>query len=160
MSEATTEMSDSGGGPANVFNHTGLCVTDLERSATFYRNVFGFTYWRRFDAPDEGSAQLLQLEPPVGLQAEYLRLGSWVLELLWYKDAGTTSVTKGMNTLGLTHMSISVPDIDEVLARVRKFGGVVEDSTNIGAGIMVRDPDGQLIEVLTMAFAEEVAKIE
>jgi catechol 2,3-dioxygenase-like lactoylglutathione lyase family enzyme len=142
-----------------ILNHTGLCVTDLERSADFYRNVFGFTYWRTFDAPDEGSAQLLQLEPPVGLRAEYLRLGSWVLELLWYKDAGTTGTDKAMNTLGLTHISVSVPDVDDVLAKVPKFGGVVLEATNIGAGVMVRDPDGQLIEILTMGYADEVAKI-
>jgi hypothetical protein len=36
----------------------------------------------------------------------------------------------------------------------------VEASTDIGLAVMVRDPDGQLIELLTMEYAQRVAAIE
>ena len=57
-----------------------------------------------------------------------------------------------MNEPGLTHLSLSVDDIDAVCARVAEFGGEVVESSNIGAAVFVRDPDGQLVELLPMAY--------
>jgi len=55
-----------------VFNHVGICVTDLDRSKRFYQEVLQFRYWWELDAPDEGTSQLLEIPPPVGLHAVYL----------------------------------------------------------------------------------------
>ncbi len=57
-----------------------------------------------------------------------------------------------MNEPGLTHVSLSVDDIDEVCARVPAYGGEVVESSNIGAAVFIRDPDGQLVELLPMAY--------
>ena len=65
-----------------------------------------------------------------------------------------------MNELGLTHLSISVPDIPATCAKVIEYGGRVDAKTDIGRAVMVRDPDGQLIELLTMEYAQRVAAIE
>ena len=62
-----------------------------------------------------------------------------------------------MNEPGLTHISISVDDIPATCARIVEYGGEVLSDTDVGAGIFVRDPDGQLIELLTMDYAERVA---
>jgi predicted enzyme related to lactoylglutathione lyase len=62
-----------------------------------------------------------------------------------------------MNEIGITHMSLSVDDIPATCARVEQFGGEVLADTDIGGGVFVRDPDGQLIELLPMAYAERVA---
>jgi hypothetical protein len=35
-----------------------------------------------------------------------------------------------------------------------EFGGTVEAANDIGLAVMVRDPDGQLIELLTMEYAQ------
>ena len=53
-----------------------------------------------------------------------------------------------MNEPGLTHLSISVDDIDRTLERVAAGGGSVVAETNLGMAVMIRDPDGQLIELL------------
>ena len=57
-----------------------------------------------------------------------------------------------MNEPGLTHISLSVDDIDAACARVAEFGGEVIEASNIGAAVFVRDPDGQLLELLPMAY--------
>ena len=57
-----------------------------------------------------------------------------------------------MNEPGLTHLSLSVDDVDAVCARVPEFGGEVIASSNIGAAVFVRDPDGQLLELLPMTY--------
>jgi predicted enzyme related to lactoylglutathione lyase len=59
-----------------------------------------------------------------------------------------------MNEPGLTHVSLAVDDIDAACARVVEFGGEVVDSSNIGAAVFVRDPDGQLVELLPMTYRQ------
>ena len=151
------------GEQAAVLNHTGLCVSDGERSVRFYTEVFGFRYWREFEPPDELAAPLLGLEPPLDHYNVYLRLGGFVLELLVFRGATpphAPATRRVMNELGLTHLSISVPDIPATCEKVVEFGGSVEAATDIGLAVMVRDPDGQLIELLTMEYAQRVAAIE
>ena len=46
----------------NVMNHLGQCVTDLERSRTFYEQALGFEFWRILELDDEPSNQLLRLD--------------------------------------------------------------------------------------------------
>jgi predicted enzyme related to lactoylglutathione lyase len=50
--------------------------------------------------------------------------------------------------MGLTHLSLSVSDLAAVLTMVDSFGGSVVDATVSEQSAMVRDPDGQLIELL------------
>jgi catechol 2,3-dioxygenase-like lactoylglutathione lyase family enzyme len=142
-----------------VFNHLGQCVTDLERSKRFYVDVLGFEPWREITLPDQGSDKLLRLPPPLGMTASYLRRDGLVLELLYFAGSGAAPLPyreRVMNEPGLTHISISVDDIDATCAQVLEYGGAVLDDTNIGAGVFVRDPDGQLIELLTMAYVERI----
>ncbi|MGO9508651.1 MAG: VOC family protein [Mycobacterium sp.] len=133
-----------------VFNHVGLCVADRERSRRFYEGLLGFQFWWELDAPDDGSAQLLQLEKPVGLHATYLVRDGLVLELLDYSgrsvDAGGERV---MDQVGLTHISFSVSDLSDVLDKVAGYGGAVVDGTVSKQSAMIRDPDGQLLELLS-----------
>jgi lactoylglutathione lyase len=140
-----------------VFNHVGHCVTDIDRSRRFYEEVLGFEYWRAYDPPDEMTAKLLGLAEPVGARAVYLRLGEFVLELLSYADAGTNPYRERvMNDIGLTHISVSVDNIEATAAKVTEYGGTVLHDTNVGAALMIRDPDGQLIELLTMAYRDNL----
>ncbi|MDQ1381370.1 MAG: lactoylglutathione lyase [Actinomycetota bacterium] len=142
----------------SAFNHVGQCVTDLERSKRFYCELFDFTFEREIQPPDESSAQLMSLTPPLGMTAAYLVRDGLVLELLHYSAPDQTRPFRArtMNEPGLTHLSLSVDDVDAVCARVPDFGGEVVESTNIGAAVFVRDPDGQLLELLPMAYRKQI----
>lgn len=137
-------------GSRSVFNHVGLCVADRERSRRFYEGLLGFEFWWELDAPEAGTSQLLQLDSPVGLHATYLVRDGLVLELLDYSGrrvrAGSERV---MDQVGLTHVSFSVSDLAGVLSQVDGFGGAVVDGTASAGSAMVRDPDGQLLELLS-----------
>ena len=137
-----------------AFNHVGQVVTDLERSKRFYCDLLDFRIEREIQPPDEASSQLLSLTPPLGMTACYLSRDGLVLELLHFSADGQArpAVVRQMNEPGLTHLSLSVTDLDRVLERVAEFGGEVIASSNIGAGVFIRDPDGQLIELLTMEY--------
>ncbi|CDO89420.1 glyoxalase-like protein [Mycobacterium triplex] len=133
-----------------VFNHVGLCVSDTTRSRRFYEGLLGFQFWWELDPPDGPTAKLVQLPEPLGVHATYLVRDGFVLELMDYSarevHAGAERV---MDQIGLTHISLSVSDLLGVLAQVAEFGGAVVDGTVTDAMAMIRDPDGQLLELLS-----------
>lgn len=132
-----------------MVNHVGVCVTDLARSRAFYEEALGFRFQRDLQPPDGITGQLLSIDEPVGLTAVYLTMGSFVLELLHFeRPANPPHRERVMNEPGLTHLSLSTSDIPAVLERVRAHGGEVVTSSDVGVAVMVRDPDGQLIELL------------
>jgi len=139
-----------------AFNHVGICVSDLDRSRRFYEEVLRFRYWWELDVPDEGASRLLRLPEPVGSKAVYLVNGAFVVELLYYAHAGIRpGRPRVMNDLGFTHLSVAVPDIGATLAKVGSHGGeILEDTDMGGRAIMIRDPDGQLIELTTFGFQD------
>ena len=63
-----------------------------------------------------------------------------------------------MNDPGLTHLSLSC-DLAKVVPRIAELGGEVLADTDIGNGLFVRDPDGQLLELLPLAYAERIARM-
>jgi catechol 2,3-dioxygenase-like lactoylglutathione lyase family enzyme len=137
-----------------VYNHTGQVVADLERSKRFYTEVLGFQFWYELALPDEASAKLLGLEPPLGATASYLVLDGYVLELIQFSAEGAVAPyrARGMNEPGLTHLSVSVDDVPATAQRAVEFGGEIVEGTDVGVAIFIRDPDGQLVELLTGAF--------
>jgi len=139
----------SDAGPTLTVNHIGLCVSDLERTRAFYEHALGFTYERSLQPPDPVTATLLGVVEPVGLTAVYLTHGTFVLELLHYERPGNPpGATRVMNEPGFTHLSFNTTDLQATLARVREHGGEVVDSTDVSVAIMIRDPDGQLLELI------------
>ena len=87
--------------------------------------------------------------PSPGLTAVYLTMGAFVLELLHFdRPENPPFRARVFNEPGLTHLSLSVDDIPATLESVRRCGGSVVESSDLGMAVMVRDPDGQLIELL------------
>lgn len=133
-----------------IVNHVGLCVSDLRASQRFYEGL-GFEHdaARDLQPPDAVTGRLLGIEPPVGLTAVYLRRDEFTLELLHYRRPDNpASNARPMNQPGLTHLSFSVDELDSAIEAVCALGGEVIESSNIGLAVMVRDPDGQLLELL------------
>ena len=109
----------------STYNHTGQVVTDLERSKRFYQEVFGFTFWYEISPPDDPTAKLSGLTPPLGVTASYLTLDGFVLELMHYSAPGAAAPfrPRTMNEPGLTHLSISVDDVRAAAERAVEYGG-------------------------------------
>ncbi len=140
------------------YNHTGHVVTDLERSKQFYQEVFGFRFWYEITPPDVPTAQLTGLTPPLGVTASYLTLDGFVLELMHYSADGATAPfrPRTMNEPGLTHLSISVEDVHVVADKAVEYGGRLIEDTDVGAALFIRDPDGQLIELLPVSYRDRL----
>src|SRR4051794_40948716 len=132
----------------SVVNHVGLCVDDLDRARRFYTEALGFAFQRDLVPDDAATGRLLQIDQP-NLTAVYLTLGDFPLELLHYDRPGNPPFRgRVMNEPGLTHLSITVADLDATLGRVAAAGGEGLADTSLGVAVLVRDPDGQLVELL------------
>ena len=143
------EARGDGRGPSVTVNHVGLCVTDLDRARRFYVGALGFTEASTLRPPDDACTTLLRVERPVGLTAVYLTRGEFVLELLHYDRPGNPpGRDRPMNEPGLTHLSLTTDDLATTRAAVAALGGTELDDTDVGVAVMVRDPDGQLLELL------------
>ena len=141
----------------SLIYHIGLTVSDIQRSRAFYEGAFGFRYDRELRLPPEQTQPLLQLDPPSAIHALYLVLGSFTLELMqWQPGARAGADTRVFLETGLTHLSIAADDIPGVLAKAAALGGTV--LTDIGRAAMLRDPDGQLIELVAAEVYEETER--
>ncbi|WP_426573718.1 VOC family protein [Aquihabitans sp. McL0605] len=129
-------------------SHLGICVTDLERAERFYVGAFGFERLRELSPPDGVTGTLLQVADP-HLTAVYLGSGSFVLELLHFDREGNAPYReRSMTEPGLTHISFTVTDLAETCERIVELGGEVLRDTDVKAAVLVRDPDGQLLELV------------
>ena len=134
-----------------VVNHIGHAVADLDRARRFWTQALDFVEVQTLDPEDAATSKLLGIPGPPGLRCVYLRCGDFILELLHFARAGLEArPPRVMNETGLTHISLQVADLDESLERVRAHGGTVLEETRLGdAAILILDPDGQRVELLT-----------
>ena len=134
------------------FKNTGICVRDLERSLSFYREVFGFIpdpEPRKIPTALEGYLELTDLD----LTVHFIEKDGFRIELLHFSSPEPFGgERREMNQLGLTHLAFDVSDIAAMTQAVERMGGsVVEKSRFERDGrtraIFVLDPDGTRIEL-------------
>ncbi len=132
--------------PVQRLNHAVLYVRDVERSATFYRDVLGF----RTVLEMPGRAAFLQAE---GSTNDH-DLG------LFQIGAGAGPSEAGRRTVGLYHLAWEVDTLAE-LARIRT--ALVEAGALVGASdhgttkaLYAHDPDGLEFEVSWLLPADRI----
>lgn len=142
----------------SIFNHTGQVVTDLTRSKRFYQDVFGFKLWYELEPPEELVAKLASLKSPLRTKTAYLTLDGFVLELIQYTAPGATADfrRRTMNEPGITHLSIAVDDIRAIANKAVTYGGQIIEESDIEFGLFIRDPDGQLLELLHKSLRDSL----
>jgi lactoylglutathione lyase len=135
--------------------HIGICVSEIERSRRFYRDLLGFKEVARLQVVGQPSATLLDL-PELDLRAWFLERDGVRIELLTYARPGAEREpgVRPMNRCGLTHLAIRIDDFEATLAALRAAGVAVMEHTRIhnpqfDADVAyVLDPDGTRIELI------------
>ncbi len=138
-------------------DHTGITVTNLERSLAFWRDVLGFELSHRAHQKGElaekitgvtgAEIQLAVLKTPTGHKIELLE---------YLAPAARRHVNPRPCDVGSVHLALTVDDLDAVLGAIGPFGwkaaGTPQTLTigpNAGKRVIyVRDPDGTTIEFM------------
>ena len=138
-------------------DHTGITVSNLERSLAFWRDVLGFELSHRVDQKGELAAEITGV-PGAEISLVVLKApGGHKIELLEYlapKDRKHLDLRPC--DLGSVHVAFTVDNLETVLHAIadsgwRTAGNPQTLRTGPNAGkrvIYVRDPDGTTIEFM------------
>ena len=145
--------------------HTGLQVSDLEKSLRFYRDLLGFEVTATRVAQEPYLAELVGY-PGVELHVAFLRFpaSEHILELLEYRNVPRQPVDTGTANPGTAHVCVSVDDLRTVHRTLRDAGVefvsepvLVTSGANKGRiAVYAKDPDGIRVEFLQLRPVEEV----
>lgn len=141
-------------------DHTGITVSNLERSLAFWRDVLGFEFSHEAHQTGErveqitgvkgGELKLAVLKTPTGHKIE-------LLEYLAPPDR-KKDVDLRPCDVGHVHVALIVDDLDAVLKKISESGWkacgqpqALTHGPNAGKRVVyVRDPDGTTIEFMQM----------
>lgn len=138
-------------------HHTGITVTDLERSLAFYHDLL------ELEIVAKQTKQGGYLADIVGYPGAHVRMAHLKapgsdhrLELFQYLSPPVETRELEPRIVGMTHVCIVVDDLQRLYERLRAagvdsfFSPPVEVDTGINAGgyaLYMRDPDGIVLEL-------------
>ena len=139
-------------------DHTGITVSSLERSLTFWRDVLGFEYSHTADQTGEMAEEITGVKG-AGLKLAVVKApNGHKIELLEYlapadrrKDASLRPCD-----VGHVHVALVVENLEPLLQRIAASGWkaagkpqTLSKGPNAGRRVIyVRDPDGTTIEFM------------
>src|SRR5205085_9821272 len=141
----------------NAADHTGITVSNLERSLEFWQNVLGFEFSHRAHQTSEMASEI------TGVAGAELKLavvkapGGHKIELLEYlAPADRKKVDVRPCDVGSVHIAFTVENLDAILEKIAASGWkaagkpqTLKSGPNAGKRVIyVRDPDGTTIEFM------------
>jgi len=140
--------------------HTGLTVSNLERSVDFYVRILGCTL---IMAQEKTGGYLAEIVGYPGASVKMAHLsdpaGHHVIELFEYVTPEVLPADLEPRRIGNAHLCFMVSDLDQVYSAIQNEGitfisGPVAVDTGAnagGAGLYLRDPDGITMELFQPA---------
>jgi catechol 2,3-dioxygenase-like lactoylglutathione lyase family enzyme len=137
-------------------DHTGITVTNLERSLAFWRDVLGFQLSHRPHQTGELASEITGVRG-AEISIAVLRGYGHKIELLEYlAPSDRKRVALRPCDVGSVHVAFTVDDLDAVLATITGSGWraagqaqTLVAGPNVGKRVVyVRDPDGTTIEFM------------
>lgn len=131
-------------------HHTGITVSDLDRSIAFYEQL-GFEVVERMEEEGE-EVELGVGVPGAKLTVAMLEGPNSRLELIQYLEPANGPAPHPNNGIGAAHVCLEVEDVDAAVAELREQGiEFVTEPITHEAGIRwvyAKDPDGITAELL------------
>ena len=138
-------------------DHTGITVSNLERSLAFWRDVLGFELSHTAHQTGELAKEITGVERAELKLAVLKTPGGHKIELLEYlAPADRRRPNLRSCDVGSAHIALLVEDLDAVLERIAPSGWkaagkpqTLNTGPNAGKRVVyVRDPDGTTIEFM------------
>ena len=139
-------------------DHTGITVSNLERSLAFWRDVLGFEFSHRTHQTGELASEITGV-PDAEISLVVLKApGGHKIELLEYDSPPDRKQHVDLRPcdVGQVHVALVVDDLDAVLNAIAASGWnaagkpqTLQSGPNAGKRVVyVRDPDGTTVELM------------
>jgi catechol 2,3-dioxygenase-like lactoylglutathione lyase family enzyme len=138
-------------------DHTGITVSNLERSLAFWRDVLGFEFSHTAHQKGDLAQEITGVEGAEIKLAVLKTPGGHRIELLEYlAPADRKRANLRPCDIGFVHVALLVDNLDLVLERIAASGWeaagkpqTLKTGPNAGKCVIyVRDPDGTTIELM------------
>jgi catechol 2,3-dioxygenase-like lactoylglutathione lyase family enzyme len=133
-------------------------VNDLDTTVAFYKDVFGLELSRPPGAFPNPGVPLLVNAPGISLRLAMFRMpgASYVLELTHFSGVERKPAQAMETDPGAADLALRVRDMDAVFEKIKKSGAPiitrsgapVKVGANSVRSLLVRDPDGYILEVI------------
>jgi catechol 2,3-dioxygenase-like lactoylglutathione lyase family enzyme len=150
----------------HAVDHTGITVSNLERSLAFWRDVLGFELSHRPHQTGELASEITGV-PGAEISIAVLKGYGHKIELLEYlAPPDRKKITLRPCDVGFVHVALVVDDLDAILNAITTSGWkaagkpqTLRAGPNAGKRVVyVRDPDGTTIEFMQRATTENAPR--
>lgn len=135
--------------PYTCVSHIGINTRDLDAALHFYKDILGMEISMQIVPPED-------LAPEAPLYAfrgkpfmTQLKAKGGVVIEIFSPAEGREEITINRNNFGMTHFCLDVTDMAEALRILKEENVTIESEPGPGGGAAwIRDPDGNLIELM------------
>ena len=135
--------------PYTCVSHIGINTRDLDAALHFYKDILGMEISRQIvpaeDLPPESPLYAFRGRP---FMTQLTAKGGVVIEI-FSPTEGREEITINRNNFGMTHFCLDVTDMAEALRILKEENVTIESEPGpTGGAAWIRDPDGNLIELM------------
>jgi catechol 2,3-dioxygenase-like lactoylglutathione lyase family enzyme len=139
---------------SNTTRHVGIVVNDLEKNKDFWINTMSFKL--HIEALEESPYidELLAIKDPALKTVKLIDSKGFIIELLKFENYQIGNSWSGdLKTTGLTHIALTVDNLDELVENLRKLDyqtiSDIKTSPNKKVKVVfVRGPEGIMLELV------------
>jgi catechol 2,3-dioxygenase-like lactoylglutathione lyase family enzyme len=132
----------------------GIVVNDLEKTRDFWINTLGFKLHIEAKEQSPYIDELLTIKDPALTTVKLIDSKGFIIELLKFENYQVENSWSGdLKTTGLTHIALTVDNLDELVAILRKLDyqtlSEIKTSPNKKVKVVfVRGPEGIMLELV------------
>ena len=134
--------------------HTGIVVTDLEKSKKFYCDLLGFKVKKEMDESGDFINNFSALENVLVTTCKMTIDNGDMIELLYYKShPETADMSRKITQIGCSHIALTVDNLDTVYSQLLENGVIFNSPPQYSPDgkakvTFCKDPDGSLVEIV------------
>ena len=133
--------------------HTGIVVSNLERSIHFYKDLFGFQITRQMEESGDYIDNMLAMRGVKVTTVKMMAPDGPMVELLQLHSHQRIQKTRAINDIGIAHIAFEVEDLDAEYNRLKNeevsFNSPPQLSPDGYAKVaFCRAPEGTFIELV------------
>jgi catechol 2,3-dioxygenase-like lactoylglutathione lyase family enzyme len=133
-------------------------VNDLDKTRDFWINTLGFKL--HIEAKEESPYidELLAIKDPSLTTVKIIDSNGFIIELLKFENYQVENTWSGdLKTTGLTHIALTVENLDELVERMSHLGHSAISEVKISPNkkvkvVFIRGPEGIMLELVEELF--------